>query len=112
MGYRVLWIIPLWSDYNGSDEFSGPFQDEPGPDGIGDTPYDISGGSNQDKYPLMYKFGLKVINLNTGRVYSEIQAAIDEPETSDGDTILVQSGTYYENVVINKSINQFYYGKL
>lgn len=34
-----------WSDYTGVDE-------DP-EDGIGDTPYNITGGSNQDRYPLM-----------------------------------------------------------
>ena len=36
-----------WDDYNGED-LDG--------DGIGDTPYDIYGGSNQDRYPLMSPF--------------------------------------------------------
>ncbi|HEC75756.1 MAG TPA: hypothetical protein ENI33_00660, partial [Thermoplasmatales archaeon] len=35
--------------------------------------------------------------------YSKIQYAIDN--ASDGDTIFVYNGTYYENVVINKSIS-------
>ncbi len=30
-----------WSDYNGSDVYSGPYQNETGSDGIGDTPYVI-----------------------------------------------------------------------
>jgi len=42
-----------WSDYTGLDENRGENQDIPGSDGIGDTPYDISGGSNRDRYPLM-----------------------------------------------------------
>ncbi|NIN00823.1 MAG: DUF1565 domain-containing protein [candidate division Zixibacteria bacterium] len=43
-----------WGDYTGSDNFSGPEQNMPGSDGIGDTPYDnIPGGNNQDNYPLM-----------------------------------------------------------
>jgi parallel beta-helix repeat protein len=42
-----------WSDYAGVDENHGENQDSPGSDGIGDTPYDIPGGSNQDRYPLM-----------------------------------------------------------
>jgi len=45
-----------WSDYTGDDEFSGPNQNIPGPDGIGDTPYDIPGGDNQDRYPLMQPY--------------------------------------------------------
>ena len=44
-----------WSDYTGADEFSGPNQDEPSSDGIGDTPYDID-ENNRDKYPLMNPF--------------------------------------------------------
>ena len=35
--------------------------------------------------------------------YSSIQSAIDN--ASDGDTILVYEGTYYESIVINKSIS-------
>ena len=43
-----------WSDYTGQDNYHGPNQDIPGEDGIGDTPYNITGyGSNQDRYPLM-----------------------------------------------------------
>lgn len=41
-----------WSNYNGTDTFSGPFQNVTGSDGIGDTPFVISAG-NQDQYPLM-----------------------------------------------------------
>ncbi len=41
-----------WSDYQGVDEYSGVDQTEPGPDGIGDTPY-IFGSGSQDNYPLM-----------------------------------------------------------
>ena len=42
-----------WDDYNGVDYFSGPNQDIPGSDDIGDTPYWIYGGNNSDRYPLM-----------------------------------------------------------
>ncbi len=41
-----------WSDYTGVDYYSGPNQDQPGGDGIGDTPYVID-ESNRDRYPLM-----------------------------------------------------------
>ena len=41
-----------WDDYDGVDNFNGPNQDQPGSDGIGDTPY-IVYESNKDNYPLM-----------------------------------------------------------
>jgi parallel beta-helix repeat protein len=43
-----------WSDYIGSDTNG---------DGIGDTPYNIPGGSNQDLYPLMTLYGLPHANF-------------------------------------------------
>ena len=47
----------FWSDYTGEDNFHGPNQSIPGSDGIGDTPYNISGEVNsQDRYPLMLPF--------------------------------------------------------
>ena len=46
-----------WGDYLGIDEYHGPNQDIPGSDGIGDTPYPISGGSNNDNYPFMCQNG-------------------------------------------------------
>jgi len=41
-----------WSDYNGTDLYSGPYQNETGSDGIGDTPYIID-ANNTDNYPLI-----------------------------------------------------------
>jgi parallel beta-helix repeat protein len=41
-----------WIDYSGVDVMSGPFQNETGSDGIGDTPYVID-VNNTDHYPLM-----------------------------------------------------------
>jgi parallel beta-helix repeat protein len=46
-----------WSDYNGKDLFRGPYQNETGSDGIGDTPYVID-ADNQDNYPLMNPWGV------------------------------------------------------
>jgi parallel beta-helix repeat protein len=40
-----------WSDYTGMDLYRGPYQNETGSDGIGDTPYVID-EDNQDNYPL------------------------------------------------------------
>jgi len=41
-----------WSDYTGADLYSGPYQNETGADGIGDTPYVIE-ANNRDDYPLV-----------------------------------------------------------
>lgn len=42
-----------WSDYTGHDLNHGPGQNVTGPDGIGDTTYNIPGDGNKDHYPLM-----------------------------------------------------------
>jgi parallel beta-helix repeat protein len=45
-----------WSDYNGSDLYSGPGQNESGSDGIGDTPYHIlhyGSPYSHDYYPFI-----------------------------------------------------------
>jgi parallel beta-helix repeat protein len=44
-----------WSGYNGTDLYSGPYQNQTGSDGIGDTPYVID-ASNNDSRPLMGAF--------------------------------------------------------
>jgi len=48
--------------------------------------------------------GYPVHNLNTGLNYTGIQEAINAPETLNGHAIFAEAGTYYENVVLNKSL--------
>jgi parallel beta-helix repeat protein len=45
-----------------------------------------------------------VHNLDTGLNYTTVQAAIDAPETLHGHTIQVGAGTYFEHVIVDKSI--------
>ena len=48
---------------------------------------------------------LPVLNVNTGLGYATIQEAIDADATLNGHRIQVDSGTYYENVVVDKSVS-------
>jgi len=84
-------------------------------DGIVDSPYNIPGDSNQDNYPLMYPWypahpdtvyvDDDYNNSTPGWGYdrfNRIQYGINEVE---GSTVYVYNGMYYENVVIDKTIN-------
>jgi len=52
-----------WSDYAGNDTYSGPYQNETGCDGIGDTPYTID-ENNSDNHPLMIPWGSLLGDVN------------------------------------------------
>jgi len=45
-----------------------------------------------------------VINTNTGKSYSKIQDAINDPLTLNNHTIEIKTGTYSENVVVDKKL--------
>ena len=61
----------FWSDYNGTDDYSGPNQDEIGNDGIGDTSYIID-ENNRDRYPLMVPWGTQYPHYNWPMFHRDI----------------------------------------
>jgi nitrous oxidase accessory protein NosD len=98
-----------WSDYNGTDFYSGPYQNETGSDGIGDTPYFID-ENNTDYYPLMgpwtgtggnvtvvYGSG---VSLTFGNVTSSGITTINEtligPAPPSGFTLAMEPPMYYD----------------
>ncbi|MBI4812040.1 right-handed parallel beta-helix repeat-containing protein, partial [Candidatus Falkowbacteria bacterium] len=73
-----------WSDYTGTDEKSGPNQDQPGSDKIGDTPYIFSGG--QDRYPFMAESGWEAPPVPTYNVAVILAEPADVPHGSNSIT--------------------------
>lgn len=45
-----------------------------------------------------------VVNTTTGETFCSIQAAINDPQTLNGHTLEVSSGTFNEQVLVNKSV--------
>ncbi len=89
-----------WSDYSGVDVKSGPNQDQPGSDGIGDTMYYMD-FTDADHYPLIAAWG-STLPIHVPEDYTSIQEAIDA--ATPWTTILIGPGTYSESVVVNKPL--------
>ncbi|UCE38632.1 MAG: right-handed parallel beta-helix repeat-containing protein, partial [Thermoplasmata archaeon] len=70
----------FWSDYNGSDDKRGPYQDVPGSDGIGDTNYSIDSDSF-DNFPLMN------ITLNVAPLFIILSSPANNSIISEGTLI-------------------------
>ncbi len=60
-----------WIDYKGSDNYSGPYQNETSSDGIRDTPRNITGGG-QDRYPLMKEYHMRFNDLDIIKIDSDV----------------------------------------
>lgn len=71
-----------WSDYTGEDLYSGPYQNETGSDGIGDTPYVID-QNNQDNYPLMNPY---ILGDQTETATWMHMTSLSSPETTENMT--------------------------
>jgi parallel beta-helix repeat protein len=83
-----------WSDYAGGDYCRGESQDIPVGDGIGDTPYSITGDNNRDRYPLMSPWPLwtGTVMIKRENLYA---VTIDlNCDFSAGETLIVRFYTY------------------
>jgi parallel beta-helix repeat protein len=88
-----------WSDYTGVDLYSGPAQDTPPNDGIGDTPYVIN-ALNRDNYPVV-----KCIDVVVGDVVTagdgEIQVPIDVSDLTDRGVTSAEVLMAYDPTVLD-----------
>jgi len=75
-----------WSDYSGTDTND---------DGIGDIPYNISGGDNQDLYPLMHPF----------EMYYILNISLDNHEVNEGSPFNVTVKTLGGTIVPNAQVS-------
>jgi parallel beta-helix repeat protein len=119
-----------WSDYVGYDNYYGPNQNISGADNIGDTPYPIHGGSNNDNYPLMKPWGfllegycyyedmnpadkitVRITNMDSGRkwhagtinnYYSFVFAPGEDINASETLQIIAKDSAHYKGVVNHK----------
>ena len=92
-----------WSNYDGSDTYSGPNQDIPGSDGIGDAPYVVDANS-QDRYPFIFPLGRNIAIENiacsktvVGQGYG---ANINVTVTNQGNLTETFNVTVYGNTTI------------
>jgi len=94
-----------WSDYIGTDVYSGPNQNQPGSDGIGDTSYNVS-ENNQDGYPLMQKWtniAITAISSSKTAVGQGQKVNITVVVQNQGVDAVTTSVTLYANTTILSS---------
>jgi parallel beta-helix repeat protein len=120
-----------WSDYIGIDNNSGPSQNIPGADGVGDTPYVIDSNS-RDYYPLMGPWdytntpptepiiltasdGATYVNLTWNPPVSDgglpvIYYRVYRGTVSDGETFLLEIGniTYFNDTNVIGGFTYYY----
>ena len=91
-----------WDSYSDVDQYSGPNQDQPGADGIGDSPKAITGGANKDRYPLVQRFNPPPATPSSPR---NLQAsAVDQNITLTWDPSLFDGGFPIINYSIYRGV--------
>ncbi len=85
-----------WSDYSGVDFKSGPNQDIPGSDRIGDVPHQVSGSAlNEDRYPLMFPAG----SLGPPRNLEAVLTGLSKNDVALGWNLSTNDGSAGNHVV-------------
>jgi parallel beta-helix repeat protein len=106
---RDGWIVKLhplghvlWQKVYGNSGVGEEFADIVGPSS--DNKFVAAGYSGTNVYAVKFSepTGNQVDNLDTGQSYSTIQAAINA--AGSGHTLSVHSGTYSENVTVDKAL--------
>ena len=92
----------FWSNYNGTDAFSGPYQNETGSDGIGDTPYSID-IFNEDQYPLMSQYvGTHDISITEVNVSKTV---VGQGFALNVSVTITNQGNFTENATVTAFAN-------
>ena len=97
----------FWSDYSGEDLYSGPYQNETGSDGLGDTPHFID-TANQDRFPHMqtvevfHDVAVKNVALSAIKMYVGTVVSMEVVVTNYGNyTESFSVSIYYNETVID-----------
>lgn len=84
-----------WSNYFGLDIYSGPYQNESGSDGIGDSPFAIE-VNNEDPYPLMTPY-LRRHDVAVEQVEPEA-TSVPEGATLHFNVTVANQGDFFETL--------------
>lgn len=96
-----------WSNYTGIDNYSGPYQNETGSDGIGDAPLQID-QYNKDNYPLIsqlprHEIAITNTTVSTTEAYAGQNVVVNVTVKNWGSTAdTFNVTTYYDSAVIGK----------
>jgi len=92
-----------WSSYNGTDVYSGPYQNETGSDGMRDTPYIIN-ENNTDNYPLMKPYPWSPHDVGITNVKAS-KTVVGEGYRMHFNVTVFNYGAYAENFNVSVYAN-------
>lgn len=96
----------FWDNYTDVDAFSGPGQDVPGQDGIGDTPHEIT-GIVVDNYPIMYNLDLEPPTSSILNLTYWHNSSFNISYMAKDDSFLGSIGLMYTHSLDNSSFGAY-----